>query len=225
MIDKQKVRELAKFIFANNTKLSVEDSIAEWLEQNLPEPVVVGLSDKQVLDLSEIIFDETGCGITHVIEKWQKTQTFAQTEVKEVTSKNVAESKAVEEEVVERSPQQFKPNWADAPEWANWLAQDENANWTWYETEPKVGMGYFATNDRCDNIKLKNPNWKQSLQHRPKPPVTSIEVGQVWTPILQLNGLDFEIISIVECIECKTSGGFIWRGAREDFLTNFKRVS
>lgn len=29
-----------------------------------------------------------------------------------------------------------KPDWKDAPEWANWLAMDENGNWFWYQYKP-----------------------------------------------------------------------------------------
>ena len=31
----------------------------------------------------------------------------------------------------------MKPDWKDAPEWANWLAMDENGAWCWYELEPR----------------------------------------------------------------------------------------
>lgn len=30
----------------------------------------------------------------------------------------------------------MKPDWKDAPEWANWLAMDEDGYWYWYELEP-----------------------------------------------------------------------------------------
>ena len=29
-----------------------------------------------------------------------------------------------------------KPSWDDAPEWAKWMAMDENANWYWHEVRP-----------------------------------------------------------------------------------------
>lgn len=32
-----------------------------------------------------------------------------------------------------------KPNWEDAPKWANWLAMDANGTWWWYEAEPYIG--------------------------------------------------------------------------------------
>ena len=29
-----------------------------------------------------------------------------------------------------------KPEWKDAPDWAQWLAMDANGDWYWYELEP-----------------------------------------------------------------------------------------
>lgn len=30
----------------------------------------------------------------------------------------------------------MKPDWKDAPEWANWLAMDGDGRWNWYNCEP-----------------------------------------------------------------------------------------
>lgn len=30
----------------------------------------------------------------------------------------------------------MKPDWKDAPEWANWLAMDGNGRWYWHENKP-----------------------------------------------------------------------------------------
>lgn len=30
-----------------------------------------------------------------------------------------------------------KPSWSDAPEWAQWLAMDDDGTWYWFEDEPK----------------------------------------------------------------------------------------
>lgn len=29
-----------------------------------------------------------------------------------------------------------KPDWRDAPDWAQWLALDPDGSWFWYEVEP-----------------------------------------------------------------------------------------
>ncbi len=31
----------------------------------------------------------------------------------------------------------MKPNWKDAPEWANWLTMDGDGWWFWFEHEPE----------------------------------------------------------------------------------------
>ena len=33
----------------------------------------------------------------------------------------------------------MKPDWKDAPEWAQWLAMDRDGKWTWFEDEPIAG--------------------------------------------------------------------------------------
>lgn len=30
----------------------------------------------------------------------------------------------------------MKPSWDDAPEWANYMAMDDNEDWHWYEKKP-----------------------------------------------------------------------------------------
>ena len=34
-----------------------------------------------------------------------------------------------------------KPDWKDAPGWADHLAQDASGAWYWFENEPKLGLG------------------------------------------------------------------------------------
>ena len=31
----------------------------------------------------------------------------------------------------------MKPDWKDAPSWANFRAQDDNGEWYWFECKPK----------------------------------------------------------------------------------------
>lgn len=33
------------------------------------------------------------------------------------------------------------PHWQDAPNWAEWLAQDEDGEWNWFECEPSLVEG------------------------------------------------------------------------------------
>lgn len=32
----------------------------------------------------------------------------------------------------------MKPSWDDAPEWAEWLAQDGTGDWYWFELKPSL---------------------------------------------------------------------------------------
>ena len=41
----------------------------------------------------------------------------------------------------------MKPSWSDAPEWANWLAMDENNEWFWYKSEPIMMRGEYWNTD------------------------------------------------------------------------------
>ena len=100
MIDKEKVRELALLLIGRDT-WSVESKsriITEWLEQNQPTPVVVGLSDDQVWELAKKILvadAEVICATIgtygEAINEYLKTQTFTQ-------------------------PEQFKPDWSKLDE-------------------------------------------------------------------------------------------------------------
>lgn len=73
----------------------------------------------------------------------------------------------------------MKPDWKDAPEWANWLAMDDDDCWFWYENKP------YLIKDAADGFKwMPNaPNQveiagrgitsdvvaKSSLEQRPQP--------------------------------------------------------
>ena len=37
----------------------------------------------------------------------------------------------------------MKPDWKDAPEWANWLAQDCDGEWLWYSNKPTLSDGFW----------------------------------------------------------------------------------
>jgi hypothetical protein len=46
----------------------------------------------------------------------------------------------------------MKPDWKDAPEWANWLAQDKDGHWYWFEKLPWLDGGFWvcdASRSRC----------------------------------------------------------------------------
>lgn len=73
-----------------------------------------------------------------------------------------------------------KPEWKDAPEWANYLSQDADGDWTWWEAAPTFseenspywmpskeaihkGLYNFTTASSC----AENTDWKETLESRP----------------------------------------------------------
>lgn len=74
----------------------------------------------------------------------------------------------------------MKPDWKDAPEWAQWLAMDGDGRWVWYDRKPffddadeiwqqpfnKDNTAEYATGvPDCDG-----PDWDQAfdtLERRP----------------------------------------------------------
>ena len=53
----------------------------------------------------------------------------------------------------------WKPSWEDAPEWANWLAQDHNGHWYWYKKKPsfRASNGYWVNGGRACSAGLTEP--------------------------------------------------------------------
>ena len=82
-----------------------------------------------------------------------------------------------------RAELQNKPSWKDAPEWAEWLAQDEDGEWKWLAGLPgKYVDGWTAVKIKghCKGIALGD--WRDTLEKRPEQkafkPLTSIEDNQ-----------------------------------------------
>ena len=62
-----------------------------------------------------------------------------------------------------------KPSWESAPDWANWLAMDEDGTWFWYETKPLVAEGSdsFSAEGKCLEVTETNRGWEDSVEKRP----------------------------------------------------------
>lgn len=65
----------------------------------------------------------------------------------------------------------MKPNWKNAPEWANYLAMDYDRRWYWYESLPEFFFEAWSSRGgrwdvaRC--TKDKSERWpKDSLEKR-----------------------------------------------------------
>ena len=243
-MNKEKVRELVTLVYSEVFNPNREDVVMEWFEQNPVEPVVVGLSDEQIIILGEVIRSRPNESETLVIHDWLKTQTFAQPEpivvglteehiraftkeqfpewaehafVKRILDWQKTQTFAQPEPVVvglteeqvfdlacemeglkddsryqydtlikrflktQTFAQQFTPDWSTAPSWANWLAQDLNGKWVFFEDEPEnysCTNRWIASSGRY-HVAVINKNWKETLQQRPKP-TPQVEVGQVW---------------------------------------------
>ena len=53
------------------------------------------------------------------------------------------------------------PSWGDAPDWANWMAMDDDGEWYWYEKRPA------KEKNSQHGVLLKKPLHGLSVQHRP----------------------------------------------------------
>lgn len=59
------------------------------------------------------------------------------------------------------------PDWDQAPEWAQYCAQDQDGSWAWFQNEP------FLDGDAWDTVGMwmwvvdESMSWKDSLQTRP----------------------------------------------------------
>lgn len=67
---------------------------------------------------------------------------------------------------------QGKPSWSDAPEWANWLAQNPWGGWRWFEGRPSPldGFGWRPYGGRAMVVGITTPvngDWKDTLEARP----------------------------------------------------------
>jgi hypothetical protein len=64
----------------------------------------------------------------------------------------------------------MKPDWKDAPGWANWLAQDDSGYWYWYENRPVWNGYYFSIKPTSSKFALAVKSkdvCKDSLEKRP----------------------------------------------------------
>jgi len=60
----------------------------------------------------------------------------------------------------------MKPDWKDAPEWANWIAKDKDGEWRAFENEPTPdeSEGYHRPNGGKHQVIV---HWTVSKERRP----------------------------------------------------------
>lgn len=59
-----------------------------------------------------------------------------------------------------------KPDWKDAPEWAEWVAMDDTGEWWWYEERPHSGASEwlaYGRKQKCEGYAA----WNDTLERRP----------------------------------------------------------
>jgi hypothetical protein len=61
----------------------------------------------------------------------------------------------------------MKPSWDGAPDWANWLSQDGDEKWHWYENQPSwdYPTKQWVTNGRYEEANAVDGNG--TLEERP----------------------------------------------------------
>lgn len=78
-----------------------------------------------------------------------------------------------------------KPDWKDAPEWAQWLAMDEDGSWYWYAGKPFTILAYWECHSDC------NAEWAGSTPDYPVPwqgtlesrPLVRDNIKPGWYPV------------------------------------------
>ena len=67
-----------------------------------------------------------------------------------------------------------KPGWSKAPEWAQWLAQDEDGSWCFYKVRPSMDCDIWGEEARhdeyveaCNGCLPAGRDWRQTLEQRP----------------------------------------------------------
>lgn len=63
------------------------------------------------------------------------------------------------------------PDWENAPDWAQWVAQDKDGLWYWLSGKPEPLKDQWSV-DTSDRIGVSvqtnpNPNWRNTLEQRP----------------------------------------------------------
>jgi len=66
----------------------------------------------------------------------------------------------------------MKPNWEDAPEWAKYLAMNENGNWVWHEEMPikqyrGMSSSYWEVRGNCHYADPEPKRWDETLEEKP----------------------------------------------------------
>ena len=61
----------------------------------------------------------------------------------------------------------MKPDWKDAPKWANYLVMDSDREWIWYEHEPILRGSYWMVTKGSFCYAGTEPHWTATKEARP----------------------------------------------------------
>lgn len=61
----------------------------------------------------------------------------------------------------------MKPDWSDAPEWANYLVQDHEGDFIWFESKPDTDLGVWSADGRSLEVRKVCTDWEDTLEVRP----------------------------------------------------------
>lgn len=61
-----------------------------------------------------------------------------------------------------------KPDWKGAPQWASYLAMNENGDWFWYEHSPiaRFGIWWKHREGRKELAQYGPKRWDETLEER-----------------------------------------------------------
>lgn len=61
-----------------------------------------------------------------------------------------------------------RPDWKDAPEWAQYMAQDSDGDWYWYENLPTAKLAtWIGWEGRMEFALDGESAWRETLEARP----------------------------------------------------------
>lgn len=75
-------------------------------------------------------------------------------------------------------------DWSKAPDWAQFVAQDADGSWHWYQDAPDnafFGDQWAVDTGRYQRIpRTPSPTWKDTLQRRPEPELIGTNIPLSW---------------------------------------------
>jgi len=62
----------------------------------------------------------------------------------------------------------MKPDWKDAPKWAQWLAQDDCGDWWWFANRPRpISTIWYSPQFSEMHREPCDGDWRETLEKRP----------------------------------------------------------